>query len=385
MVAVLVGVALAAATTLGPTVATASAEVLFEQPVGPSGVGVPSNEMAGGIANSTEAMDDFVVPAGTRWRLELAHFFGAPATPIRRPFVVRIWEAIPGVPYPSWYDPLFETSLWNEDGHDATLSLWGAPLLGPGDYWIAVQQVDAEGRGDWSWLTGPDTPGTMPASSLAAGQRPAGAEPGQAFQLLGVATQRLTVYAEGYGTVHSLPPGIDCSTICTAEFARGTNVTLIETSLPGLEFKEWQWGASLQAAPSCATTNGCGFALESDTTVFAKSAYQNEISVLRLARDLHTGGGELVVSLPGEGVLSMSGRGLESLHRTPLPSGQASIPLVPRGELAQRLLRKGSATTTLVIRFRPSKGANPRTIERKVTLVRKHPRKVVHNPARRVH
>jgi hypothetical protein len=54
---------------------------------------------------------------------------------------------------------------------------------------------------------------------------------------------------------------------------------------------------------------------------------------------------------------------------------------VPRGELKQRLLEKGSATVTLAIRFRPSKGANPATIERKVTLVRKRVREPRHRGA----
>jgi hypothetical protein len=384
VVAVLVGVVFAA---LGLTTASAWAsgahrEVLFQQPVGPSGVSVPSNELPGGIPTSTEAMDDFVVPAGTRWQLEGITVFGTPATRDWRAFNVRLWEVIPGIDYADWYDQLFHEGIQLEGGPEYMIPIdLSAPLLGPGDYWIAVQQAHAERDDSWSWLTGPDTPGTMPASFLAAGKRPANAEPGQAFQILGTPMQTLTVYAEGYGTVRSEPPGLECSTICTADFPRGTNVKLTEFPNPSLEFKEWQWGTSVQGAPPCTTENGCSFELNQDTLVFAKATYENEITVLSLVRDRHTGGGRLAVWLPGEGVLSMSGRGLESLHRTPLPEGQARIPLVPRGELAQRLLRKGSATVTLAIRFRPSKGANPRTIERKVTLVRNG----THEPAHGVH
>jgi hypothetical protein len=108
-----------------------------------------------------------------------------------------------------------------------------------------------------------------------AGARPAGAEPGQAFRLWGTATQRLTVSAEGYGTVYSSPPGIACSTTCTAEFPRGLTVSLTDSALPGLEFKEWKWGSDSQGTAACTTTNGCGFTIDEDTRVSAVSAYEN--------------------------------------------------------------------------------------------------------------
>jgi hypothetical protein len=384
VVAVLVGVVLAA---LGPAAASAAAsgahrEVLFQQPVGPSGVSVPSNELPGGIPTSTEAMDDFVVPAGTRWRLEGITVFGTPATRAWRGFNVRLWDVIPGVPYADWYEQLLHEGVQLEGGAEYTIPIdLSAPLLGPGDYWIAVQQTHAEQDDSWSWLTGPDTPGTMPASFLAAAKRPANAEAGQAFQIIGTPMQTLTVSAEGYGLIRSEPPGIACTTTCTGEFPRGTDVKLTEEPSWGLEFKEWQWGTSLQATPPCTTENDCTFALNQDTAVLAKAAYRNDVTVVRLVRDRRTGGGELVVWLPNEGVLSMSGRGLRSVPRATVPEGRISIPLVPRGELAQRLLRKGWATVSLKVRFRPAKGADPATLEHKVTLVRK----VVHKPAHRVH
>jgi hypothetical protein len=56
----------------------------------------------------------------------------------------------------------------------------------------------------------------------------------------------LTIIKSGYGsgTVTSSPSGIDCGTICSYQFAAGTNVTLTATPDPSFVFSGWSGGAT---------------------------------------------------------------------------------------------------------------------------------------------
>lgn len=371
---------LLAAATLGPGAAVAgAATVLAEQPVGPSGVGVPSNETPD-LGESSEAIDDFIVPAGTHWRLSAIQVFGTAPTERGRTFNVKIWKESGGDLIPSFLaspgTPVFSERVAVAGGPDYLIPIEAAPRLEPDSYWILVQAVTAGGEDDWSWLTGQDTTGERPAAlrTPKPTSRPAGAEPGQAFQLLGTATQVVRVSGWNYGDTVSEPPGLDCAILCEAEFPRGTTLTLNAHSLtPAMELAGWRSGLGSNSPPPCTEAGPCIFTLDRDLTIEAVFRYVVKVSVLRLVRNHHSGRGRLVVWLPSEGVLSMYSPGLQAFRPGSLPAGLARIPLVPRGDVATRLRRKRSAGVSAAISFRPEESRERGTVTRHLTLVRALP------------
>jgi hypothetical protein len=403
--AVLVGLVLAAA--LGPAAANASAEVLVNQPPGPSGVGLPSD----GSLEWEGAFDDFDVPTGTHWGLEAIEVFGSSAIQRPRTFNVRIYRGGGGsFPIPSPDERVFSETVTVAGGPNYLIPIEGPlPLDHPnfyesGQYWIAVQAQSAGGEDDWSWLTGPDTPGTSPASLYGHSGKPEGAEPGLAFQLLGTEKQILRAFTEGAGTIVSKPPGISCPGACVAEFPQGTTITLTPSALmPSVEFTQWGFlhagftgPASLQGGavgppltpvpiqvptPCSGTTGTCAFTLSQDERVEANFAPINKVDILRLVRDRRAGRAELIVWVPGEGRLLFFSPGLRSYLPGSLPAGIARIPLIPTKKIAKTLRRKGHATVSAEVNFRAAGVSIPTVTQLAVTLVRKLPRK----PAHRVH
>jgi hypothetical protein len=353
------GALLIALAALGSGAASASADpVLFERAVGPSGVAVPSNETPDGSERS-EAFGEFVVPPGAHWRLSAVEAFGTTAVPGARDFNVTILRT-EGLPAPV---PLSDLQVFRAHhvpgtiGPSYIIPLEGVPTLEPGSYWIGVQAVSAGGEDNWSWL--------------------AAAEPGQAFKLFGTPTQILMVDGGNFGRIVSSPAGIDCAGICEAEFPRGTMLTLTGTSFtPAVELSGWHAIKPSIALPYCAAAGPCNLTLDQDLYLGADFTYVNRVTILRVVRDRRTGRGKLVVWLPGEGLLSMWSPGLRKfLAPDPLPAGLTRIPLLPRGQVATRLRRKGSAGVSAAISFRPEHGLNRATIMRHLTLVRRHPAK----------
>jgi hypothetical protein len=60
---------------------------------------------------------------------------------------------------------------------------------------------------------------------------------------------KLTVKAEGTGTVTSSPAGIECPPTCSAKFKEGTEVTLVATPTKGSSFTGWSGCESILAEP----------------------------------------------------------------------------------------------------------------------------------------
>jgi hypothetical protein len=75
-------------------------------------------------------------------------------------------------------------------------------------------------------------------------------------------TYTVAVEVRGPGRVLSLPPGIDCPGICTADFARGTGVTLAAAPAQEGVFREW--------VGACSGATGCMFELTRDGSVVAR-------------------------------------------------------------------------------------------------------------------
>jgi hypothetical protein len=59
--------------------------------------------------------------------------------------------------------------------------------------------------------------------------------------------------AGGRGTIVSAPAGINCGSVCSAQVAAGTAVTLTVTPDAGLHFVSWS-GACTGTSPTCTTT-----------------------------------------------------------------------------------------------------------------------------------
>lgn len=68
----------------------------------------------------------------------------------------------------------------------------------------------------------------------------------------------------GTGTVTSNPGGIDCGTVCSFNFAAGTQVTLTATPDPGSYFYGW---SSTQNPPLCSGTGSCVVVMNSNITI----------------------------------------------------------------------------------------------------------------------
>jgi hypothetical protein len=66
----------------------------------------------------------------------------------------------------------------------------------------------------------------------------------------------------GSGTVTSSPSGIECGSKCSAQFEKGTEVTLTATAAPGSTFVGWSGGG-------CSGTGSCAKTLKVDVTVTA--------------------------------------------------------------------------------------------------------------------
>jgi hypothetical protein len=397
VIAVLVGVALA---VLGPAAAIASAEVLVSQPPGPSGVAVPAVEIVPWGGN----YDDFIVPENGHWNLEAIRVFGTATTEHPRTFNLRIYSGGGRDDRPILVEPeqVFQERVTVAGGPDYLIPIEGAPrldaseILGyPSYWWISVQAVDTEGEDDWSWLTGPDTPGTAPFYSTE--RKPTGAEPGLAFELLGTATQTVKAQVSGQGTLVSNPPGISCPGTCSAEFPRGTALTFTQTaSNPATKFVEWGFRNTGYSGPSnalspivipspCSGIGGCSFNLTSDTNVGAVFEPIDEMDVIRVVRERRTGKGQLLVWVPGPGQLTLFSEGLRNYFPAGVAGGLVHIPLIPTKKIAKTLRRAHHVTVSAEVSYRPTGASVPTVTELPLTLVRKPPHRPVHKPADRVH
>jgi hypothetical protein len=383
-VAVLVALALA----LAAAPATASAmETLVEQAPTPASVGVPSDKGP----EPSQIWEDFDVRPREHWRLEALQVFGTAAIDRPRTFKVEIGYGGNNSPIPE--SQFFTENVTVDGGPNYVIPLTGVPTLehGPdfdtGEYWFTVQAVSAGGEDDWYWLTGPDTAGNQPAYRRVASERvPAGAEPGQAFGLLGTRVQIVRVQTAGAGTLVSDPPGISCSGRCVAEIPRGTRLTFTPLPPAGARFTEWGFRNTGYSGPSnalspvvipspCSGTAGCSFTLTEDTNVGAVFEPIDEATALEVVRDRKTGKGELVVSVPGTGWLTMVSPGLRTYVVGQVAAGVVHIPLVPRKRIAKALRKRGHATVSVEVGFRATAAPSPGLLRMPVTLVRKGQRR----------
>lgn len=108
---------------------------------------------------------------------------------------------------------------------------------------------------------GADDAPAPPGAPATQAESPAGESPGATNEGTGNIT--LTVAVDGAGKVQSQPAGIDCPGTCTATFAPGTQVKLVQSAGEGWAFKSWSGACSGQAI-------SCAFTVDADVKVGAK-------------------------------------------------------------------------------------------------------------------
>jgi len=377
-IAALVGLVLAMASLWA---SPAGADVLVDQPPGPSGVGVKAVYRAEYLGT----YEDFVVPYGAHWHPEEIQVYGKAEIEHPRTFVVKIlWGGGGTFPIDSPLDRLFSETVTVAGGPNYRIPLEGAPRLDhiheydAGNYWISVQAMSTGEEDDWYWLTGPNTPETQ-----AIREPPEGAEPGLAFELLGTATQIVKASVSGSGRIVSEPLGINCPGTCEAEFPRGTKLAFSEAAAnPSVKFTEWGFRNTGFSGPSnaltpivipspCGGAGGCSFTVENDTNVGGVFEPIDRAVFFRVVNDRRTGRGELLVWAPGEGELSMVSPGVRGYYPGTVPTGMVHIPLIPTRKIARTLHRKGRARVNAEVLFRAAGLSVPQVLKVPVTLLRK--------------
>jgi len=107
-------------------------------------------------------------------------------------------------------------------------------------------------------------------------------------------TLSLTRSGDGFGTISSLPVGIDCGTACIAAFQNGTSVTLTATHTAGSKFDGW--------SGDCSGLSSCVVAMNAAKNVSAKFTVDKKEGILSIPLVLVKGwnllGNSLSHSLP---------------------------------------------------------------------------------------
>jgi hypothetical protein len=125
-----------------------SLSVLYDQTSNDSG-GSTSSQALGGTS-STQAADDFTVPAGTHWIIQevdaLGPFFNGVAPSVQ----VSIYKDKDHKPKKN---PLYSAAIVpGGDGSEFVLSLGEKGVkLKPGHYWLSVVANASAGDGEWFW------------------------------------------------------------------------------------------------------------------------------------------------------------------------------------------------------------------------------------------
>jgi hypothetical protein len=107
----------------------------------------PSNDFGG--FNQDRTADDFTVPAGQAWSVDEVDVTGAYNGVGQGVVNVYIYPDAAGKPGTALFS---QTNISAPGGPNYAVPLANVPSLGPGTYWITVQQVVGMG-GYWSWTT----------------------------------------------------------------------------------------------------------------------------------------------------------------------------------------------------------------------------------------
>lgn len=207
-----------------------------------------------------------------------------------------------------------------------------------------------------------------------------------------VPLRTLSISRSGRGTVSSDPAGIQCATVCSAQYNQGTEVTLIATPAGGASFGGWSGGG-------CGSALTCTVTLAADTALSASfvlaSAPQEEatlppvivapgppaassqgpvstprLSLGRVNSGLRPGTVTLSVVAPGPGTLSASGGELRPAKAGVSGPGATTLGLAldSSGKKALEKAKGHKLKVKVTVAFTPSDGGAPTLATKAVTF-----------------
>jgi hypothetical protein len=148
---------LLAAAVLALSASPARAAVLYDQTAGPAPESFTSNAYPANPTVDSKLADDFTVPAGQSWEITQVDVAGTypygggiygdagyPPSSVN----LDIYTSAGVVPGSTVFSA---TGITATNGPDYLIPLGNVPLLGPGDYWLAVQQSEATSEAVWGW------------------------------------------------------------------------------------------------------------------------------------------------------------------------------------------------------------------------------------------
>jgi hypothetical protein len=132
---------------------------------------------------------------------------------------------------------------------------------------------------------GNPTAAQAPAGTSAATESDAAATPRRMQALAigpaaAVPTQRLTVTVPTGGRVFSVPAGVDCGSVCSADVEQGRTVSLRAVPAPGYVFDGWQG--------SCSDPTACSVVMDGARSVSARFAVLNPLAECTVTRSTST-------------------------------------------------------------------------------------------------
>jgi Divergent InlB B-repeat domain len=164
----------------------------------------------------------------------------------------------------------------------------------------------------------------------------------------GASTLVVTHPTPGGGVVTTDPPGLTCETFfCGAEFAQGSVVSLIATPRKGFAFAGY--------TDAC-TGPTCRLAMDGERRVTVTFVRFGELPRKKPRQVTADGSAVLTVRVGGPGRLTLSG---EHVRRKVVDSKAAAnvgLPVVPKGEVAERLEDGGTAKVAVRVAYRPTDG-----------------------------
>ena len=177
----------------------------------------------------------------------------------------------------------------------------------------------------------------------------------------GASTLVVTHPTPGGGVVTTDPPGLVCETFfCGAEFAQGSVVSLIATPRKGFAFAGYTDACS---GPTCR------LAMDGERRVTVSFVRFGELSRKKPRQVTADGSAVLTVRVGGPGLLALSGEHVRRKVVDTRTAANVGLPVVPKGEVAERLEDGGTAKVAVRVAYRPADGTRA-ILKRTVPLKR---------------